>query len=167
MRSRRKLPEMVFQVEQIDTGEYVARALDGSIIAQAERFEFLKRAVVQAVSAHLKNYPGRIMIRFHLSRVSTSLLVSYSAAVDAWLVEISMILLFCFSKQKPDVLIHVVLLGITILLTAIAWRRRDEFRAMRGSIGRTPLSGGQMLVVTLFVLALSAPFTWTLIRLTE
>src|SRR3954469_15375807 len=124
MLGRRKLPEMVFQVEQIDTGEYVARALDGSIVAQAERFKSLKRAVVQTVSARLKDYPGQVMIRFHLSRVSTSLLVSYLAAIYAWLIEISVILWFCFSKQKPDIVIHTVLLGITTLLTAIAWRRR-------------------------------------------
>ena len=167
MLRRHKLPEMVVQVEQINTGEFVARMSDGSIIAQSESFDVLKRTIVEAISAHLKNYPGKIIIRFHLSKVSTSLLVSYLAAIYAWLVEIGMIRLFCFSKQKPDVLVHVVLLGITILLTALAWRRRDEFRALGRSIGRTPLSAGQMLVVTVFVLSLSGPFTWVLIRLTE
>jgi hypothetical protein len=156
MLGRRKLAEMVFQVEQLDTGEFIARTSDNSIIARSESFEVLKRATVQAVSAHLKNYPGKVMIRLHLSRISTSLLVGYLAMLYAWLVEIGAFLLQIFSKKKPGAAVHGVLLGVILVLTTVAWRRRNELRAIRGSIGRTPLTCIQMLVVVFFVLALSA-----------
>lgn len=163
--TRRKLPEMIFQVEQTDEGGYVARTSDGSVFAQAQSFDLLKRDVIQAVSAHLSNHPGKIMVRLQLSRVSTSLLVGYMAAIYAWLLEISLVLLSVLSKRKPDSLVHAVLFGLALLLTAIAWRRRHEFRALRGSLGRTPLTAGQMLLATAFVLCLSGLFAWVMMRL--
>jgi hypothetical protein len=155
MLGRRKLPEMVFQAEQTDEGDFVARTADGLIIARSESFEVLKRATVQAVSVHLKNYPGKILIRLHLSKISTSLLVGYLAMIYAWMVEVGALLLQIFSKKKPDALTHAMLLGAVFVLTGLAWRRRQEFRALRGAIGRTPLTRVQMLIVVCFVLALS------------
>jgi hypothetical protein len=153
------MPELLILVEQTDKGDFVARTADGSIFAQAATYRELENSVIQSVGAHLKG-AGPIKIRLQLGKVSTSLLIEYMAALYAWLLEICLVLFHVFGQQKPDVVVHAVLLGAMVLLTAIAWRRRHELKALRGVIGRTPLSGVQMTAVVIFVLLVGGLFTW-------
>jgi hypothetical protein len=97
---RSKSPVIVFQVEQTGAGDFVALTSDGTIFVQAKSFGVLHQNVIQAVSARMSNYPGKIMVRLQLARVSTSLLVGYTAALYAWLIEISLVLLHIFSKGE-------------------------------------------------------------------
>ena len=152
---RKRMPELVIPIEQTEQGEFVARASDGSIFAQAESFAGLKGEVVQLISSRVPNGAGPIRVRLQLDKVRTSSFVGYLATTFAWELEIGVILIHLFGKEKIPIGAHAVLLVATLSLTSFAWHRRQDFRDLRGSIGRMPLTAGQMWLVVAFVMGMS------------
>lgn len=61
------LEEVVFIVEEAPEGGYTARALDVSIVTEADTLEELRRHVVDAVHCHFADQPHQPrLIRLHL-----------------------------------------------------------------------------------------------------
>ncbi len=63
------LQEIVFVVEEAPEGGYTARALDVSIVTEADDLALLRQRVVDAVRCHFGDQPHQPrLIRLHLVR---------------------------------------------------------------------------------------------------
>lgn len=62
------MSEIIFQVEESDTGGYVARALGPSIFTEAESLAELRENVRDAVRCHFDEDSGPKVIRLHFVR---------------------------------------------------------------------------------------------------
>ena len=64
---KKALEEIVFLVEEAPEGGYTARALDVSIVTEADTLEELRRHVIDAVRCHFGDQPDHPrLIRLHL-----------------------------------------------------------------------------------------------------
>jgi hypothetical protein len=59
------MEELVFLVEESDEGGYIAKGLGVAIFTQADTYEALKLAVIDAVHCHFEDDKKRI-IRLHI-----------------------------------------------------------------------------------------------------
>ncbi len=60
--------EIIFLIEEAEEGGYVARALGHSIFTEAETWDDLKEAVLDAVRCHFEKQDKPAMIRLHVVR---------------------------------------------------------------------------------------------------
>ena len=60
--------EIIFLIEEAEEGGYVARALGHSIFTEAETWDDLKEAVLDAVRCHFEEQGKPAMIRLHVVR---------------------------------------------------------------------------------------------------
>jgi hypothetical protein len=157
--------ELVFLIEETDKGGFTAQAIGESIFTDANGFDELKSNIIEAVETHLEPEQFPIRIRYRFGKVRTSSLIGYLAAIYAWMCELCVVLLHLFTNAKLDTFGHIALLTTSIVLSAFAWRRRRDFRALRESAGRIALTTSQMVIVSVFVVALGCLGTAICIRL--
>ena len=72
MQKMERIDEIIFLVEETDDG-YTARALDHSIITQADTLDELKEIVKDAVECHFEEEKPKI-IRLHIVRQEVMIL---------------------------------------------------------------------------------------------
>jgi hypothetical protein len=147
------MQELVFPVEQEKDGSFVARATDKSVLVRAESVQELRTKIMAAIRLTLPR-GTHVRVRFQFGNVRTLSLIGYLAAIYAWLLELSVLLLHTFTKAKLGTPSQVILLALVMLLSAFAWHRREDFRSLRHWRGRIPLTTSQSFIVAAFVIGL-------------
>jgi hypothetical protein len=100
--------------------------------------------------------------------ISTFSLVAYLLTVLAWEVEVGVVLLHLFKKDKLDPLGHAALVVLWFSLTAFCWfRGKREFGNLCWTRGRIPVTAFQGIVVTIMMVAFGSIFEWIGTRLLE
>ena len=98
--------------------------------------------------------------------VSTLALFGYLVTVLAWELELGVVLLHIFAKEKLDAFAHAALLGVLLALTAFTCvRGKRDFLWLRGTRGRVQLTRPQVVWITMFCVSLGAIFSLITMRL--
>ena len=101
-----------------------------------------------------------------LPRYATLALLGYLATVLAWELEVGVVLLHVFAQNMLDPVAHAALLGMLLTLTAFSCiRGKRDFALLRGTRGRIPLTGTQVVLITMFCVSLGAILGLIIMRL--
>jgi hypothetical protein len=148
------LRELVFIIDQVEDNQFIAHCVDEAIFTEGDDFQSLQDNIIEAVETHLDPNYLPVKVRYQFRRVRTLSIIGYLAAIYAWMLEACVVLLHLFAKIEFGAIGHIALLLTSISLSAFAWRRREDFRALRASRGNIPLTRYQLLAILTFLLAL-------------
>lgn len=101
----------------------------------------------------------------HQPHVSTIRLFGYLATVLSWQLEAGVILLHLFVEKKLDPLAHVLLVSLSLALTAFTYFRGKQDFALLDTGGRIPLTPAQCVLVTIFMIVYGNVMGMTVMRL--
>lgn len=147
-----RVNEIAFTIEQEAGGRYITRAADQIILVRADSVQELRTKVISAVRLSLPK-GSKVRVRFQFGCVRTLSLLGYLAAIYAWLVEIGVVLMSIFTKIRFGLASQIIIFALMLLFSGFAWRRREDFRSLRYSGGRIPLTDLQSLIVAAFIIA--------------
>ncbi len=156
------MQELIFPIEQEKDGGFIVRAADKSVLVRGESMPELKGKTYFALRRTLPQ-GAQVRVRFPFEKVRTLSLIAHLAAIYAWILEITLLLLHCFTKVKLGTPSQVIVLVVLMALSGFAWQRREDLRSLRHARGRIPLTTSQCFVVAAFVIGLG--FTGTLVMI--
>jgi hypothetical protein len=100
--------------------------------------------------------------------VSTVSLLAYLATIYAWMLEGLVLVIHLFTNRNLDPLGHWTLIAVSVALTAFAWvRGKREFKRLRWTRGRIPLTGKQTFLIAAILIAFSCVMAFVAERLIE
>src|SRR5262245_17129278 len=95
--------------------------------------------------------------------VPTAMLLGYLVVIYAWLGALFVLILHWYFGNVLPKLPRIVLICLVGAFCFAGWLRKEDFRQLRRTRGRIDLTGMQIFIVTVFVLALSFTVTGLLI----